>query len=225
MRLGIILLTYNRFDYAERTLRSVLGHLKLDSANELQVHIASDGDSSEYIECLRQIAGGFNGVVAATQSNSQRKGYGANYNLALQTVHASCEAVLPLEDDWELQRTLDIDSLLADMKELEIGCARLGYVGFTQTLKAEFATANNHYWLKFDPDSAEPHVFAGHPRLETRAWERTVGPWPEDLKPGATEFAVAHLTPARTGVAWPLSLVHPSGDLFHHIGALPSYER
>lgn len=224
MRLGVILLTYNRFDYAEATLRACLEHLKCGEF-ELQVHIASDGDTSEYVECLRQIAGGFPGVIAASQSNSERRGYGASYNLALQTVHARCEYTLPLEDDWVLQRPLDAQSIIAEMTELDIGCARLGYVGFTQALKATFDAAQGHYWLKFDPDSAEPHVFAGHPRIEDREWTRAVGQWPEDLKPGATEFAVAHIPEARRRVGWPLSVVHPCGDLFAHIGARPSYER
>lgn len=223
-RLGVILLTYDRFDYAEKTLRSTLENLVMRDI-ELQVHVASDGDTGEYIECLRQIAGGFPGVIAATQSNSERGGYGKNYNLALQTVHAKCEYTLPLEDDWELQRTVDVPELIKQMTELDIGCARLGYVGFTQTLRCEFASAGGHYWLRFDPDSKEPHVFAGHPRVEHRDWTRAVGAWPEGLKPGATEFAVAHIPEARKRVGWPLSIVHPRGDLFHHIGARSSYER
>lgn len=217
-RLGVMLLTYNRFSYAERTLRSVLEKLDLGDM-ELQVHIASDGDTSEYVECLRQVAGGYEHVIAATQSNSQRAGYGANYNLGLQTVHARCEYVLPLEDDWELQRHFSVPEVLDDMLELNLGCARLGYIGFTQDLLAKFRVANGRYWLELDPDSPEPHVFAGHPRLEHRDWTRTVGPWPEGLRPGETEFAVTHIPAAREGIGWPLSLVHPRGDLFHHIGA------
>lgn len=223
-RLGVMLLTYNRLAYAERTLRSTLDNLVMHGI-ELQVHVASDGDTSEYIDRLREVAGGYKHVVAVTHSNSERAGYGANYNLALQTVHLSCDYVLPLEDDWELQRPFSVPRLISDMAELKLGCVRLGYVGFTQPLRTQFRFAGGSYWLEFDPDSEEPHVFAGHPRVETREWQREVGPWPEHLKPGETEFAVTYIPAARKRVGWPLDLVHPRGDLFHHIGAESSYVR
>lgn len=221
-RLGVVLLTYNRLDYAETTLRSTLDGLFYNEG-EIQVHIASDGDSSEYIDKLRHIAGGYNSVVAVTHSNSERGGYGKNWNLAMQVVHPSCEYVLALEDDWELQAGYHPAMIIQDMKDLSIGCARLGYVGFTQELRATFATVNGRYWLKFDPASPEPHVFAGHPRIESREWSRFVGPWPEGMTPGDTEFSVAHRPEARQRVGWPLSLVHPRGDLYAHIGAVRSY--
>jgi hypothetical protein len=74
-----------------------------------------------------------------------------------------------------------------------------------------------------DGDSPEPHVFAGHPRLETVGYQRRVGEWPEGLLPGETEFSVAHYQWARMGVVWPMDLVKPSGDLFCHIGTIRSY--
>lgn len=220
-RIGVVLLTYGRRDYAEVTLRSTLDKLVYDS--EVQVHIASDGDSSEYIDHLREIAGGYPRIASVTHSNSERGGYGKNWNLATQVVHQSCEYVLALEDDWELRRPLDACKLIEQMNELQLGCVRLGYVGFTQELRCSFASAGGQYWLRFDPASPEPHVFAGHPRIEARWWTQFVGPWPEGLLPGETEFAIAHRPESRQKVGWPLSLVRPEGDLYVHFGAIRSY--
>jgi len=224
MRLGVVLLTYNRRAYAHATLRAVLDHIQ-PGRLELQVHIASDGDTSEYIDSLRHLAGGYASLVAVTRSNSERGGYGKNYNVAMQTVHASCDYVLPLEDDWVLQRDLPVEPLVEQMDVLGVGCCRLGYIGFTQELRASFVTARDHVWLTLDPESPEPHVFAGHPRIETRSWSRKVEPWPEGLEPGATEFAVAHRAAARRGVGWPLWYLDPGGRdaAFVHIGAERSY--
>lgn len=222
--LGVMLLTYNRFDYAVKTLESTLKNLVLHNQLKLHIHIASDGDEPDYINKLVAIARDGLGVSSYTMSNSDRQGYGANYNRATQVVHAHCEYVLALEDDWELLRPFDPYILIQDMEQLEIGCARLGYIGYTQELRGTLKSGEKcGHWLIFDPTSAEPHVFAGHPRIESRAWSRKVGPWPENLLPGDTEFHVAHISDARMGVAWPLSLVKPEGNLYAHIGAERSY--
>jgi hypothetical protein len=217
----IMLLTYGRLDYAIRTLESTLSNVRTSHA--LSVHIASDGDGDDYIRELLSLAHQFPDVVLVGTSNSQRAGYGANYNLATQVVHGYASHVLPLEDDWELTRELDLDVHIGALDELQAGCMRLGYLGYTQPLRGEFASSHGRHWLRLDPSSAEPHVFAGHPRLETVAWERTVGPWPEGLEPGQTEFAVAHIAESRHGVIWPVQEVKPYGDLFVHFGAVRSW--
>lgn len=215
----IMLLTYNRLAYAQTTLDSTLMYVR--TKEPLSVHIASDGDSDSYLAVLKAIAGAYDREV--TTSNSQRGGYGANYNMATQVVHSRATHVLVLEDDWELQRELDLDLYIGVLEELSAGCIRMGYLGYTQPLRAEFAASHGRHWLRLDPASPEPHVFAGHPRLETVAWQRQVGPWPEGLEPGQTEFAVAHIAEARYGVIWPVQEVKPYGDLFHHIGAERSW--
>lgn len=223
--LTIALLTYNRLDYAKRTLKSVISNIKW--SGNLAVHIASDGDDAAYMHELACVASAQSAVRihSLTDSNSLRMGYGANWNLATQVVHGFSDYVLPLEDDWELTRELDADRLVAGLDAIGngSGCIRLGYVGYTQSLRGEFVYANNEHFLRLDHASDEPHVFAGHPRLETVAFERSVGPWPEGLSPGETEFQVAHMPTARRNIYWPISYVKPEGDLFAHIGSIRSY--
>lgn len=218
--IGLLLLTYNRREYAIETLRSALDNLKC--SQPFMVHIADDGSGEPYREELRQIAGGYSNVVATGSTDSMRGGYGKNYNLATQVLHYHCDYVLPLEDDWRLQRELDLDAILSAFQDERVGCVRMGYIGWTQSLMGHFVGIAGLTWLYFLPESPEPHVFAGHPRLESVAFQRNVGPWPEGLEPGLTEFVVAQRAEARSGVVWPLDLIPPRGDAFVHIGAVRS---
>lgn len=218
MKLCILLLTYDRFEYAERTLRNALE--KIIWPEPISVHIADDGSSEDYRRQLFDIAGGYTNVQGVSVTNSQQGGYGRNYNLALQIVHTYADFILSLEDDWELQRELDFSPLIAALQDGRFGCIRMGYLGFTQPLKGEIIHVSNNTYFWPNNDTPEPHVWAGHPRLETREWQRSVGPWPEGYDPGTTEFIVAQRPAARRGVLWPLDLVKPYGDLWHHFGTV-----
>lgn len=218
--LCVLLLTYNRFQYAKHALALFLQ--RAHYSGELSLHVADDGSPSGYTDrLLKAVAKEVPLPAQVTSTNSERGGYGKNYNLALQQIHHFAEIILPLEDDWDLQRELDLDPLVRALQE-GIGCIRLGYLGWTQELRGKFIHAAGQTFLLLDKDSPEPHIAAGHPRLETREWERFIGPWSEDasLDPGTTEFEWCHRPQAREGVVWPVDLVHPRGDLFAHVGAV-----
>ena len=214
--ISIIFLTYDRLEIARRCLLS-LRRLKADE--EFWFHLADDGSSQEYRDELIELARDlFGSNVSAT--NSERSGYGGNYNAATQVVHGISDLVLPLEDDWELMRDLYLGSVANVLRDGVFDCVRLGYIGYTDDLRGTFRYAEGMQWLELDQTSPEKHVFAGGPRLETVAFERAVGPWPERLEQGQTELAVAGRLEARRGVAWPLELVAPRGDAFVHIGGV-----
>jgi glycosyltransferase involved in cell wall biosynthesis len=213
--LCVCLLTYNRMIYAKATLQAVAEHLL--HRGDIALHIADDGSPNGYMDELVRFANTLD-FSDITTSNSKQGGYGANYNLAMQSTH-EYQYILPLEDDWELSRDLLVEPLL-DLLD-RYNSIRLGYLGFTGELKA---TVLPEGMLLLDPNSLEQHVFAGHPRLETREYQRKVGLWPEGLKPGETELAVSGRMEARTGVLWPMNLCGGLGDLFVHIGTVRSYE-
>lgn len=217
--LGIMLFTYNRIEYAKATIRACLDNIRY--SGDIIFHIADDGSSEEYRKELLYFAGCWANITHLGVSNSQRGGYGASYNAATMLVHPRAEIVLPLEDDWKLERPLELDPLVRVlMTEPSIGCIRMGYVGYIpgQVLRGTFLWSEGQHFLVFDPYSPSQYVFSGHPRLETVEWARGVGPWPEGLPAGETELAVAGRLASRNGVAWPLDLIHPKGDLWSHIG-------
>lgn len=220
--IAIILLTCDRpkerCDYARMALRSLE---KLVTDEEIWLHIADDGSSPAYRNEMIAAARAMYGARVSI-TNAKGSGYGANYNVATQVVHGidGVDLILPLEDDWELIRPLDLAPFASVLRAGVFGCVRMGYIGFTQELRASFVSHAGYHWLALDPESAEPHVFAGGPRLETVAWERNVGPWDEHLPAGVTEFNVAHRPQARVGIGWPVGLIKPQGDAFVHVGAL-----
>lgn len=224
--IAVLLLTYQRPELARLTLETFFLHVQY--SGRFHVHIADDGSSPAYAAGLGDLAASYHGVVRVSTTNAERGGYGKSFNLATQQLHTDYELVLPLEDDWELVKSFNLDPLVkALLCPLElvgpapIRCIRLGYIGWTQPLRGEFVAhpGAGQQYLMLDASSPEPHVFAGHPRLETRDFQRDVGPWPEGLPAGETEFVVAHRPAARVGVVWPVDLIPARGGLFAHIGA------
>lgn len=213
--------------YAYRTLHCVLENLRVNN-EALALHIADDTPDpvlgASHVEVLVKQASEY--IDKVTISHSGGKGYGANYNLAMQHVHTAdpTDFVLPLEDDWELLKPFDASVVMNMMRERNVGCTRLGYLGYTQWLRGTFFTSQGLHWIELDPMSAEPHVFAGHPRIETVGFERQVGPWQVGLTAGETEWEVSHRKSSRATVVWPISLVDPDGDLFAHIGTVKAGE-
>jgi hypothetical protein len=219
-KLGVILLTYDRFDYARATLEALFANLVV--AGPLHVHIADDGSPKGYIDELvgfvpRSLPGGH--PVDITVTDAQRGGYGASYNLATQHVHPVVTHVLPLEDDWVLTQPLNAAAWMRIIRpETGVGCVRFGYLGFTQDLRGTLRILEGRMLLALDEDSDERHVCAGHPRIESVDWSRSVGPWPEGLNPGATEHEWCGRKQARRRVAWPME--YGMGGLFAHIGTI-----
>lgn len=223
-KLYIMLLTYTddpdgpRAQYAHRTLKTTLD--RLSYSGQISVHIADDGSPSAHVERLMALAGGYRKVRGVTTTNAARRGYGASYNLATQTVHQLAHLVLPLEDDWELAHKLDLDWYARALLECApaVGCVRLGYLGYTKALRGSLGVCAERQYLLLDADSPERHVASGHPRLETVEWERAVGPWPEGLDPGSTEWEWCGYPGARNGVVWPMDT--PPSGWFAHIGTV-----
>lgn len=232
-RLAIVLFTCcspERGEYAERTIRSTLDNLDFEDG-DLYLHIADDGSPPGQVDRIAAVA-----VEAAagkayhfreiTVTDSGRRGYGASYNMATYVVHDRTEFILALEDDWELRRRLAVRPLMRAIAESggHLSCIRLGYIGYTQELRGRFAYYGGQQFLMLDPDSPERHVFSGGPRLETVAFERAVGLWPEGLDAGATEFEVAGRKSARVGIAWPLDILSTASQslnsTYAHIGTI-----
>lgn len=215
--LAIVLYTYDRLENAEPTLRAALEMATYDAP--FQIHVADDGSPDGYRERLMEIAAGYPNARNVTVSNAERGGYGRSYNLASQSVHEHNYAVLSLEDDWLLSRPFDLGPLVEAMAaDSAIACIRLGYLSQTAEMHGEVRDSPAGKMLLLDPSSKEHHLFAGHARLETVAFRRRLGEWPEGLRAGETEFEVCKWAASRTGIAWPLDVVPPKGDLFLHTG-------
>lgn len=216
---AIVILTYDRMDNAAPTLRGALDNLRYPIP--FQVHIADDGSPQSYRDTLHQIAGGYPDSVvrSITVSNAERLGYGKSYNLSSQAVHDYNYAVLVLEDDWLLDRDLDLAPLVLTLQSGLARCIRLGYLSVTNRLMGEVVDSPCGKLLSLDPSSPDQYVWTGGARLETVSFQQSVGDWPEGISPGQVELAVCGRPEARAGVAWPMDLAHPTAGLFLHTGS------
>lgn len=215
--LVIVLLTYERLDFAKLTLESTAANLRCGD-EPVWLHIADDGSSQEYRDELFALGHEWYGDNVSI-TNSARKGYGGNYNKATQVTHSIGDLFLPLEDDWELIRELDVTPVIKVLRDGVFRCVRMGYLGYTDELRGVLRWHQRQHWLELDGDSREKHVFAGGPRIETLEFERELGPWPEGVEQGGTELMLLSREAARRGIAWPLDLIAPRGDAFTHVGS------
>lgn len=243
MNVAVNFLTYTptmehpRVQYAQQCLTSLCRNLSFKEG-DLIWHIADDGSPPEHVAALIEIIRRYAGKDP-TVSITEHLGYGGNMNLATQTIHSLAQMVMPIEEDWELVRKFDISDLVKAIArgryasdsittpEMardrdQIDCVRLGYLGWTNDINGRLVQTAGQTFFLMDPDSPETHVFAGHPRIETVAFEKFVGAWPVGIKAGFTEMEICNRRNARMGVAWPLDAdINASQDycrLFAHVG-------
>lgn len=241
-RLAIVLLTYERTQYALEAIRSTLEGNTPESAihgeakEKVHVHIADSSSSPEHrFAILDSVTNMWDYVSAVTTSNVPSTlnggGYGASMNAAWKVVSEQVpdhKYTLWLEDDWELFAALDLQGIMDDMDANGQlwGCTRLGHIGYTQplrgTLVQPFGDQGGRHYLLFDPESPEPHVFAGGPRIEARWWTEQLGRWPEGIRPGDCEWQMCHRPESRRGVAYPVDMIHPYGSAYGHCGSTRS---
>ena len=218
----IILYTHRRPFYAHRSLSALLDNI---DHQDMRIHVADDASDVKDINMLMDVAMSDSRVRAGSSSQAGGRGYGASRNRAMAVVRkmkSPIDAILHLEDDWELTRPFDPSPHIEFLQSHDgANCIRLGYLGTTQPLvmmTVHHPSAGKMYYHLL-PDSSEPHVFAGHPRLTTLRYEHNVGDWPNSMNPGQVEFAVARRREAREGVYWPAELP-ATGGLFDHIGTI-----
>ena len=130
--------------------------------------------------------------VVIVGGHSERLGYGATANKAIQAAEQVSDVLLFLEDDWELRAPLDLWPYAALLMEsAEIGMVRLGVLNLDIRGRT-WAHGGLVYW-KLD---REPHidgtpVFTGHPSLRHCRYHTAYGDYPIGLTPGDTELAYA----------------------------------
>lgn len=212
----IIVLTFQRTEYALKTIESAIKHLKYP---DLRWYVSDDGSKPEHYQSVMEMLKGQN-VIG---SHSEKLGYGGGANKAWHIAHEHADLTLFLEDDWNLERELDLThyaKLLMDYRD--IGMVRMGYLNLN--MKGQCIGRDGHlYWLL--DRNADSYVFTGHPSLRHRRYREAYGPYPEGLNPGNTELAYAsQYRYAQFGgpeIVWPAEL--GEWGPFGHIGAVQSY--
>ena len=213
-KLAVVLLTYNRTEYAIRTIEAFRKNIRNE---DTAWYIADDGSPESHVSA----------VVAALEGerllglHSERIGYGAGANRAWAAVNQHCDTSLWLEDDWILESPLEAERFMRVLDQNKsVGMIRLGYLNKNMRGWA-LPYCGNLYWLL--ERGADSYVFTGHPSFRHRRFYDDYGGYPEGLNPGETELGMAYRF--RMGVG--SEILYPAfiGEygLFGHIGAEKSY--
>jgi hypothetical protein len=118
------LLTYERTEYAVRTVQSVCRNLQYEN---LAWYIADDGSRPEHVSEIVSALEAENAKIFG--SHSERLGPGPSWNLAIEKSLEQADFILWLEDDWELSVDLQVEPYVKLMQEVpKVGMVRLGHM-------------------------------------------------------------------------------------------------
>ena len=149
--LGVVITTHNRTHIAQATIKSLIDNLKFNGT--IKWCIADDrsreGHAEELLETFYS-----NDIpkedVFVCKTNSKSFGLGASLNNGLQTMFKFTEVVLTTEDDWFLQKELDINGFVEDIKKYDIAQIRLGAVNYRPNNLIHFSYLKNYNKLLLD---------------------------------------------------------------------------
>jgi hypothetical protein len=213
----ICLLTYERTDYAIRTIRAAQ---QMTCQEGFAWYVADDGSRPEHFNAVLNELHFFGASIIG--AHSERSSYGAIANKAWKAANEVSDLTFWLEDDWELREPMDLTpyaDLLRD-EEQHVGMVRLGYLNLNMQGKV-FSHGGHLYW-RLNRD-ADPYVFAGHPSLRNMKFYEAYGDYPTNINPGDTElgYAFQYRNHAGPDIVWPAQLGEASA--FGHIGTIKSY--
>lgn len=129
--------------------------------------------------------------IPHTILNTNRRGVGFAKNNALKLAFETSEIVLVTEDDWILQKPLNIYPHIKTLAEhSEVGIIRLGYLGGDMT--AQYTSYNNvSYWKLLHKSGF--YVYSGQISLRSkRGWYDKVGYHVEGVSAGKEEEELCH---------------------------------
>lgn len=208
--INIILLTYQRTEYALRTVRCAKQNLRYDG--EIKWIMVDDGSRESHVNAVAEEIGD---VAYRTGRNS----YGGNANWAWE--RAQSDVTLWLEDDWELRNPLDITPYVNLLrKHDDIGMVRLGLL----PIDLKLYSIGRDGIMYLDVSKESNYAFSGNPHLKHKRFQE-YGLYPEGLNPGQTEIAYDYQIRHGDGfskIVWPVDV--GSWGAWSHIGESKSYE-
>lgn len=220
----IILITSTRTAYAIDTIEAIQRNLKYDG--RLSWYIAADNSNDHHVaQVVRAATDGMafkragHGVFTVLQETTG--GYGVAANEAWRECsETGCPITFWLEDDWRLERPLDITKSVRLLLEREnVGCVRYSYL----PTGLECESVGHDFTMYLNIKKTRSYAFSGNPHLKHERF-KYYGEYPEGKNPGDTEiFYDGKIRLRHNGpeIWWVLDI----GDNppFKHIGEEQSY--
>lgn len=214
--LVIVLLTYQRTEEALATLRHLCSNLGYDK-HLRAFYIADDGSKGEHVnQLLGELELRKERVIGHhSQRFSPKTGIGWNKGLGI--AYQNSDYVMVLEDDWVLQKPLDIYPYIEMLSERDdVGMVRLG--GLAVGNNVEIVGHNGHHYLRYYRD--RQYAYSGNPHVRHARFVKSYG-WysEEELNPGELELDYDSRFRSRNGPEIWRPADIPGWGVFGHIGA------
>lgn len=211
--INIILLTYQRTEYALRTVRSTKQNLIYNG--DIKWIVVDDGSHESHVNAVLAEIGAGNVYCV----NTGKQSYGMLANWAWHM--AQSDVTLWLEDDWELRNPLNITPYVDLLNRHEdIGMVRLGLL----PIDLKLYSIGRDGIMYLDVSKESNYAFSGNPHLKHKRFGE-YGFYPERLNPGQTEITYDYQIRHGDGfskIVWPVDL--GSMGAWSHIGEIQSYE-
>lgn len=222
--LAIVMVTYKRTAEAIVTVSSVSKNLVYPKEKR-GWYIADDGSPVEHV----------NTILAELKDNQGEHvlGYhnekflpgtffcGRGWNTALSKAHQYADIILWLEDDWRLERPLDVYPFVRMLLEREdVGIVRLGHLAVGSDVR--IVGHNGVHYLYYLRSTG--YAYSGNPLLRHRRYIEAYGTFKEDRNPGEIEVDYDSRYRASPGPnIWRPADI-PGWGIFGHIGTDKTWE-
>ena len=210
--LTVAFFTHNRTKTAMFCLDSICKRLKYEG--KIRYCICDDRSDDGHVEALEAVLKD-NGVedYAVERTTSLRWGLGASMNNGLRNAFSVSPVVLTTEDDWDLQRELDVTSYVRDvMYNNAIGMIRLA-----ACLHTHVTPYDENYWMMFGrKNDGHTSVLNNQVALRHRRLHELVGFYPENAKPDSCELRLRDKFNRETDFGWEkMRILFPRGLALH----------
>lgn len=178
MSLGIVFTTYNRAQTAVPALKALAG-LRYDG--DIRLWLCDDGTGSAYTDSLCSVC-----PVPVTVIDAGGRGVGHSKNLGLARAFAETDTVLLMEDDWVLQRDLDVNAYVKCLRQTpDLGIIRLGWLSVD--ISARLVGVDGVCYWDLVPDSGV-YGCSGQVSLRHKRFYDVVGYHGLGMSPGEEEL-------------------------------------
>lgn len=221
--LAIVLVTYRRTREAVITVKSVAENL--DYPKELRgFYVADDGSPREHVDAILGELNSQGEKVIGFHNEKYSPGTyfcGKGWNIGLYQGHQFSDVVLWLEDDWHLDRRLDLRPYVRLLLErMDVGAVRLG--GLAVGSDVHIVGHDGIHYLRYERSTQ--YAYSGNPLLRHTRFLDFYGWFHEERNPGNIELDMdSKFREAHGPDIWrPVDL--GGWGVFGHIGTEKSWE-
>ena len=190
-RVAIGLVTYRRTEMALTTIRSTIQNLQYPK-ELLSWYVGDDGSPLQHVKSIHSLLvnegqkiHGFHEERLRHPGQEDTHNAGIGWNRCLGICHQWSDYVLWLEDDWNLDKPLDLEpyvKLLQNNEEVGICSFRILSTG------ADIHTVGYDGRVYLQYERRTQYAFSGNPYLRHARYTRHYGTFAEDRNPGLMEL-------------------------------------